>query len=173
MNLMQRRPKITITCEAGTRYAGFLRRHLRAALAHLKRSPAAISIVIVTASTIRRLNRKFRGKQKQTDVLAFEISRNARRQVEEGEIAICLDVAVREATRRGHPVENELLLYALHGLLHLCGYDDASAAQAARMHATEDNILRAIGIGAVFAPRRRSPRPSPRVRGVADGSHAS
>ena len=58
-----------------------------------------------------------------------------------------------------------LLLYALHGMLHLCGFDDRTAAGFKRMHGTEDRILTRLGVGPVFAPagkpaRRRRRRDS-------------
>lgn len=160
---MPRGPKITITCEVGKNHAQFLRRRLGAAWARLKRAPAKISVAVVSVPTMTRLHRQFLGKRTGTDVLAFETSHDAFNRVAEGEIVICLDMARRQARQRGHPVENELLLYALHGLLHLCGYVDATPAQAARMHAAEDQILKSIGVGPVFAPptrRRRTLRPA-------------
>jgi probable rRNA maturation factor len=56
----------------------------------------------------------------------------------EGDIVVCLDEAARQAKKRNHPIRLEVLLYALHGMLHLLGYDDVSARQAARMHRRED-----------------------------------
>ncbi len=57
---------------------------------------------------------------------------------------------MRQARQRGHSVERELLLYAVHGLLHCAGFDDHGTAAFDRMHAEEDRILRAIGIGPIF-----------------------
>jgi probable rRNA maturation factor len=69
----------------------------------------------------------------------------------EADIAVCVDVARRESSARNHSVERELLLYALHGLLHCCGYDDHDEAGYQAMHAEEDRILSAIGVGPTFA----------------------
>ena len=60
--------------------------------------------------------------------------------------------ARRRARAEGVPVERELLLYALHGMLHLAGFDDRTDRDFAAMHRTEDDILTRIGVGAVFSP---------------------
>ena len=54
-------------------------------------------------------------------------------------------------TRRSHPVERELLLYIIHGILHCLGEDDHDDDAYARMHAREDDLLEAIGVGRTFA----------------------
>ncbi len=74
----------------------------------------------------------------------------------EGEIVVSADTAAREARGRGHSFEAELALYAVHGTLHLLGYDDDNEQAAARMHELEDEILGAIGVGAVYRTNRQS-----------------
>ena len=64
---------------------------------------------------------------------------------------ISLDVARRRARELHHPLGHELLLYCLHSLLHVQGYDDTTPAESERMHAREDQILIALGIGPVYA----------------------
>ena len=68
-----------------------------------------------------------------------------------GEVVICRPVAVREARRRRLSVEGELLLYAVHGWLHLAGYDDGTAGRRRCMRAAEGRILRRLG----FAPKAK------------------
>jgi probable rRNA maturation factor len=70
--------------------------------------------------------------------------------VTSGEVVLCVDEAARQAAEQGHTVAEELLLYAVHGLLHLCGYDDRTPADFAVMHAREDEILTHIGVGRLF-----------------------
>jgi probable rRNA maturation factor len=67
------------------------------------------------------------------------------------DILACVDEARRQGTRRSHPVERELLLYIIHGILHCLGEDDHDDAAYARMHAREDDLLEAIGVGRTFA----------------------
>ena len=98
-----------------------------------------------------RLHRRYKKARGTTDVLTFDLSEIPGRVV--GEVHVCVDVALRRAEELGHPLQNELLLYAVHGLLHLCGYDDTDARSFRAMHAKEDELLRAIGVGDVFARR--------------------
>lgn len=78
---------------------------------------------------------------------------HAPRAVIEGEIVISLDAAAREADSRKHSLEAELSLYAVHGTLHLLGYDDQDEQKAARMHAVEDEVLASVGLGRVYGTR--------------------
>lgn len=66
------------------------------------------------------------------------------------DILICLDEAQRQALRREYPFERELLLYVVHGVLHCLGFDDHNEENYKVMHATEDTLLAAIGVGPVF-----------------------
>lgn len=63
-----------------------------------------------------------------------------------GDLAVCVDVARREAKARGRSVADELILYILHGVLHLLDYDDRTPAQRARMWARQRELLATIGI---------------------------
>jgi probable rRNA maturation factor len=80
-------------------------------------------------------------------VLSFPIGeideKSGRRLV--GEVVICREVAAREATRRGLTEIGEMLLYAVHGWLHLAGYDDGTKQQRARMAGAERRILARLG----------------------------
>ena len=69
----------------------------------------------------------------------------------EGDVVVCVDEARRQAVNRGHEVRAEVLLYAVHGLLHLLGYDDHEPDSAAAMHDREDTLLAALGVGRVYA----------------------
>ena len=91
-----------------------------------------------------------------TDVLTFNLSdstssnpRSARFLLDLDTV-ICVDEAKRQATARGHAVEKEILLYAIHSLLHVCGHDDLTPSDATRMHRREDVILRALKVGPVY-----------------------
>ncbi|VAX42159.1 hypothetical protein MNBD_PLANCTO03-1432, partial [hydrothermal vent metagenome] len=67
------------------------------------------------------------------------------------DLLLCVDEARRQAEARGFTIERELLLYLVHGVLHCLGYDDHTEADAARMHAEEDRLLEAAGVGATYA----------------------
>lgn len=81
----------------------------------------AVSILITGNASMRRLNSRYRGKNRATDVLSFPpaIAANGL----EGDIAISLDIAERNARRLGHSVADEIRILILHGVLHLAGYD--------------------------------------------------
>jgi probable rRNA maturation factor len=80
-----------------------------------------VSVLITGNSTMRRLNTHFRGKTKATDVLSFPVAASANGFA--GDIAISLDIAVRNARLLGHSVADEIRILMLHGMLHLAGYD--------------------------------------------------
>lgn len=86
-----------------------------------------------------------------TDVLTFDLSDGSGARVLDVDLLLCVDEARRQAAARGHGLEQELALYALHGMLHCVGYDDHDEARFEAMHAEEDRILEAIGIGRTFA----------------------
>ncbi len=90
-----------------------------------------------------------------TDVITFDLADGAARDggTLDADLLVCVDEARRQAAPRGWTAEREVLLYALHGVLHCVGYDDADGASSRRMHAREDEILDAIGVGRTFAAR--------------------
>jgi probable rRNA maturation factor len=78
-----------------------------------------LSIAIVSDQRMRALNRQFRGKDKVTDVLSFPSGERGFM----GDIVIASGVATQQAKSAGHPAQTEVRVLALHGLLHLLGYD--------------------------------------------------
>jgi probable rRNA maturation factor len=99
-----------------------------------------------------RLHDQFMGIKAPTDVLTFPLDLGANQRPLSGEIYVNIDHARRESRRRNLPLRSELLLYALHGMLHLSGYDDRTQRDFDKMHKKEDQILRQLGIGPVFSP---------------------
>lgn len=88
-----------------------------------------------------------------TDVLTFDMSEPGADGAPvdlDVDVLACLDEAERQASGRGHPARCELLLYVIHGMLHCLGFDDHVDDEFARMHAEEDRVLSAIGVGRVF-----------------------
>ena len=140
--------KLSIAFEAGREHRAYLRTHLRAVADLLDERPEVLSVAVVGDATMSELHVRYLGIAGPTDVLTFELERAGDRGVE-GEVVICLDEARRRAATEAD-IPAELLLYAGHGLLHLSGYDDRDADAFARMHAKEDELLSAIGVGAVF-----------------------
>jgi probable rRNA maturation factor len=128
-----------------------LRRQLRKAHAVLHSPLRELSVAIVSAQQMAALHKQFLHKPATTDVLTFELDHNPRGRVISGEIVICHAVARRRARELGHPVAHEMLLYAIHGLLHLSGFDDRTTSAFTAMHAKEDEILARLGVGPVFS----------------------
>ncbi len=133
----------------------WVRDRLREAIGHIDRPVARITVSIIDDTEMSRLHKRHSGIDSSTDVLTFPISEG--QSPIEADIAVCLDVARRVAGELGHRVEHELLLYALHGVLHCAGFDDHSEKDYLTMHAEEDRILRAVGVGAVFEGRSDRP----------------
>jgi probable rRNA maturation factor len=107
--------------------AARLRRVLRAAGRTLGVS-GEVSVVLAGDRLLRRLNREFRGKDRPTDVLSFP---GAGGEEGLGDVVISVPTAARNARRLGHSVPRELDILALHGLLHVLGYD----------HETDDGTM--------------------------------
>jgi probable rRNA maturation factor len=106
---------------------------------------AEISLAFVDSPTIHQLNKRYLNHDKPTDVLSFPLSEPGARRLM-GELVIGAEVAQAEASSRGHDVQAELTLYVIHGLLHLCGYNDETAADAQKMRSRERHYLRLLGL---------------------------
>src|SRR5204862_7574758 len=125
---------LTLTPEQGARFVPYLRRYLRAAHGILRPPLREMSVALVGDRRMAKLHEQFMGVASPTDVLTFPLDVDARGKVLSGDVAVCVPEARRQARPHGVTTERELLLYALHGLLHLCGYDDRTDAAFATMH---------------------------------------
>jgi probable rRNA maturation factor len=123
-----------------------LRDAVAAVLAGERRSAATISVAVVDDPTIHQLNRRFLAHDYPTDVLSFVLEDSA--DGLEGEIIVSADTAMASAPRYNWPADNELLLYVIHGTLHLVGYDDHEPADVALMRAAESRYLAQLGLRA-------------------------
>ena len=113
------------------------------------------AVEVVRDARMRALHARHMGLDSTTDVLTF--AQNAPGQPVDVDVAVCVDEATRRGAGAPHGVRGELLLYALHALLHACGHDDRDAASHARMHAEEDRILEAAGFGRLFEAGEGAP----------------
>jgi probable rRNA maturation factor len=126
-----------------------LRTAIQAALEHHGRHSARIGVAIVNDEEMATAHETYLADSGTTDVITFDMSDEQSDDIE-GELMICLDVARRESARRGHSVEAELVLYVVHGVLHLLGYDDTTDESFAAIHAMENELLESLGFGRVF-----------------------
>jgi probable rRNA maturation factor len=104
------------------------------------RRRASISIALVDQATIHALNRAHLGHDWPTDVISFPLS-DAEDPVLAGELVVSAEMAVATAAELGVEPADELALYLVHGLLHLCGYDDSHESDAVVMRRREEEIL--------------------------------
>ena len=143
-------------------------RELRRVLRYLGISQGSWTVKVVGDKEMAELHRRTMRIAGTTDVLTFDLreeSEGRRRKPEHGggamvelDTVMCVDEARRRAKELGHTVRAELLLYCVHSLLHVQGYDDVTAAGARRMHAREDEILEAVGVGAVYSKEESARR---------------
>lgn len=147
------RPTVTISSSQGALRVP--RRKIDELIAYVAAAERAriaeVDVAVVSAGEIAVLNRRFLHRRGATDVLSFDMSGPAA--ALSAQIVVCGDVAVAEAAARHRPPQHELLLYVVHGLLHLLGYDDGDRRRATEMHARQGQLLAGF-----LAARRRSAR---------------
>jgi len=118
-----------------------------------------VNVLVTSGAVVRSLNRRFRGKNKPTDVLSFPSgftrsqSRKGRHLA--GDVAISADIALRNSARFGHPVVQEIKILTLHGILHLAGFDhERDNGEMARKEAT---LRRALHLPIALMERVQPP----------------
>lgn len=126
----------------------------------LKLDGCEISLALVSDPAIRALNRRWRGKDRPTDVLSFPLEEpRARGRGPVGDVVVSLPTALRQAGEGGWSLARELRRLLAHGLLHCLGHDHATRPQALRMARAERRLLGREGmVGASLSldPRVRS-----------------
>jgi probable rRNA maturation factor len=123
--------------------AARLEQAARAVLSEAGISEAQLSIAIVDDATIHALNRQYLAHDYPTDVLSFVLEQEPGRL--EGEVIASAETAARVAAEYAWSADDELLLYIIHGTLHLVGHDDATDQQRATMRAQERRYLAQLG----------------------------
>jgi probable rRNA maturation factor len=104
-----------------------------------------VTLAFVDSAHIHRLNKQFLAHDEPTDVLTFPYTSPGAQPLE-GEVVIGYEVAAEYAADRKHDVNLELLLYVIHGCLHLCGYTDTDARGEREMRAKEREYLAKLGL---------------------------
>jgi len=115
------------------------------ALKMMGETKSELSILVVSNSHIRGLNRKYRGKDSSTDVLAFCIRVGEDISKDNpilGDVVISAETAKREAAKRKISVKKEICLYVIHGILHLLGYRDQTPYDRKKMKTKEQMLLK-------------------------------
>lgn len=130
---------------------------------------AEVSIALVDDREMQALNREYLGHDYPTDVVSFLLDEESswtgtpRKPVRrgdgkrlEGEIILGVEYAQVEADSLGWDVESELCLYLVHGLLHLCGYDDLTPGEKRIMRRREREVFAKLGREARYRPSKRT-----------------
>lgn len=130
---------VSITNASGARYRGrtAMIASVDACLRSHKVKHANIDIILLSDRRIRTLNKQYLQHDYATDVITFPIDE----QPLYGEIYVSLETARRQANEYGVTVVNELCRLAVHGALHLLGYDDATLEDRAAMHTLETSFI--------------------------------
>ncbi len=122
-------------------------RHVAQSVLVQARYPTAqLSLSLVGKTRMRSLNRRYRGRDYPTDVLAFPMeSMGEQTEIFLGDVVICLPIAIGQASRFGNSADQEILRLLIHGTLHLLGYDhEQSPREAARMQRKERAIVQKL-----------------------------
>ncbi|MFM7148477.1 MAG: rRNA maturation RNase YbeY [Gemmataceae bacterium] len=138
--------KIAIACpqEAVEIDRKWMREVVRKVLEGEGKPDSEISLAFVDNPTIHRLNKRFLDHDEPTDVLSFPLGESAGKI--SGELVIGAEVARDRAGEMKIPVQHELTLYVIHGLLHLCGMDDHDDVSRRKMRQRERRYLEEMGI---------------------------
>lgn len=121
-----------------------LKSAVAAVLAEEAIGEAIVSLAIVDDATIHDLNRRYLQHDYATDVLSFALERIEGRL--EGEVVVSSETAVSQSRRWGWAAEDELLLYVIHGMLHLLGEGDSTIEERERMRRREGECLSRFGL---------------------------
>jgi probable rRNA maturation factor len=105
---------------------------------------ADVSIAVVNDKTIHDINRQFLNHDESTDVISFVLDQQGKSI--DGEIVLSADTAASAAKEIGWSAQEEMLLYVIHGALHLTGYDDVKPAARRQMRSREKHYLAKIGV---------------------------
>jgi len=125
------------------------RRAARAALAAVGRpaGPAELAVALADDAAVRRLNRRYRGIDRPTNVLSFALGAPAGAGAAPlGDVILARETVAAEARAQGKPVADHVSHLVVHGVLHLLGYDHERAADAAVMEQLETAILAGLGV---------------------------
>lgn len=119
-----------------------IQKTLEASLKKMKINHVHVDVTLVSDAEMKKLNRKYRGKNKPTDVLSFgQKDMKIGKTTILGDIIIAKETTTKQAKKAGHPVNSEYAMLAVHGLLHLLGYDHERINDEVVMFALQRKLL--------------------------------
>lgn len=132
--------------------AALIEKAAKAALGTKAKAPGELCVVFASDAQVHALNKRFLSHDRETDVISFNYPRtpllrgkgggeSLAESFPFGDVYISLGVAKRQAKAMGHPLAVEAVTLAVHGTLHLVGYDDARPADKARMFKRQDALV--------------------------------
>ena len=132
--------------------SALIERAVHVALTHQKESlDVNLSVVLTDNRRLHKLNLDYLGVDAPTDVLSFPASdsdpETGARYI--GDILISVPYAAKGAEKAGHPLESELQLLVVHGVLHLLGHDHAEEEEKARMWKAQAEVMSRLGLSRV------------------------
>ena len=138
-----------------------LRRAISAAAAPMQLEESELAIVLTDDAAVHKLNRRWRGSDKATNVLSFPAHGlvppgSGPRPL--GDVVIAYETMAREAQEQGLPLTHHLTHLAVHGFLHLLGYDHESDTEAETMEQLERDILARLDVPDPYATREEADR---------------
>jgi len=137
----------------------FLRNVLQALLIdELSQDDFEIGVSIIGEEAMTRMNEGYLRHKGSTDVISFDYTDGSRPKGLSGEILVCLDEALAQAPRFRVSWQNELVRYVVHGILHLSGYDDKTAAARKNMKREENRLIRRLAVRFKFEHLKTAPR---------------
>jgi probable rRNA maturation factor len=124
-----------------------IKKTVKKILASKRIRQGSLSIVFVTDAKIKSLNKRYKKHDYVTDVLSFDLRtplKSERSAILLGEIVISPATAVRQSKEYGTTLDQEMMLYVIHGILHLLGYDDHTPARIKQMRLQEKRLLKFV-----------------------------
>ena len=147
--------EISVEADAWRLFSGAeaqVRRAAEAALADAATSAVELGVVLADDERMRMLNRTWRGKDNATNVLSFPAPASGKGEPRMlGDVVLAYETVVREAAEQGIPARDHLMHLAVHGVLHLLGYEHENDRDAEAMERREREILARLGVPDPYA----------------------
>ncbi len=117
----------------------FLEKVVSTVLNHVQQPEMEVSLLLTDDAGISQIHDQFMGDPTPTDVISFAMDGDA-------DLVVSVECANRVAAQRGHAAQAELALYVIHGILHVCGFDDIESQDRLAMREQETAVMQQLGL---------------------------